>query len=206
MTLNKQTERFTARTLLAGGAVGFALALGATATPANSIEDCSAFNGDSLCEELTISAEVPTSCELAGFDTSDLTMSVADGQLSGSSTTSTLTCNTATDIQLVSVNGRMQHSVHDEAPFAAENTLLSGSEFTSYFDYTASVSGGGSELFSLDTASVDPGQAPGLEEAYGVDTATASTTLTLTVTPQQPSATLQSGTYEDTLIVVIAPR
>ncbi len=206
MTLNKQTERFTARTLLAGGAVGFALALGATATWANSIEDCSAFNGNSLCEELTITAEVPTSCELAGFDTYNLTMNVADGNLSGSSTTSTFTCNTATDIQLVSVNGRMQHSAHDLPQIQADNTLLSGSEFTSYFDYTASVSDGGNELYSLDTATVDPGEAPGMQEAYGVHAATASTTLALTVTPQQPSATLQSGTYEDTLIVVIAPR
>jgi len=205
MTLNKQNTRLTARALLAGGAVGFGLALGATAASANPIEDCSTFNGNSLCEELTITAEVPTSCEIVGFGTSNLTMNVTGGQLSGSSTSSTFNCNTATDIQLVSVNGRMEHSAHS-TPFEAQQTLLTGSEFTSYFDYTASVSDSGTELISLDTTSVTAGEAPGMQEAYGVADATASTTLTLTVTPQQPSATLQSGTYQDTLIVVIDPK
>jgi len=206
MTLNKQNTRLTARALLAGGAVGFGLALGATAASANPIEDCSTFNGNSLCEELTITAEVPTSCEIVGFGTSNLTMNVTGGQLSGSSTSSTFNCNTATDIQLVSVNGRMEHSAHGEPQFVADNTLLTGGQFTSYFDYTASVSDSGTELISLDTTSVTAGEAPGMQEAYGVADATASTTLTLTVTPQQPSATLQSGTYQDTLIVVIDPR
>jgi len=206
MTLNKQNTRLTARALLTGGAVGFGLALGATAASANPIEDCSAFNDNSLCEELTITAEVPTSCEIVGFDTSNLTMNVTNGQLSGSSTSSTFNCNTATDIQLVSVKGRMEHSAHDLTPFEAQQTLLTGSEFTSYFDYTASVSDSGTELISLDTANVDPGEAPGMQEAYGVADATASTTLTLTVTPQQPTGALQSGTYEDTLIVVIDPK
>jgi len=100
----------------------------------------------------------------------------------------------------------MEHSAHDLAPIPAQQTLLTGSEFTSYFDYTASVSDSGTELISLDTTSVTAGEAPGMQEAYGVADATASTTLTLTVTPQQPSATLQSGTYQDTLIVVIDPK
>ena len=84
-------------------------------------------------------------------------MNVAEGELSGSSTTSTLTCNAATDIQLVFVNGHMEHSAHSLAPIPAQHTLLTGGEFTSYFDYTACVSDGDNELVSLDTATVDPG-------------------------------------------------
>jgi hypothetical protein len=133
-------------------------------------------------------------------------MNVAEGELSGSSTTSTLTCNAATDIQLVFVNGHMEHSAHSLAPIPAQHTLLTGGEFTSYFDYTASVSDGDNELVSLDTATVDPGNGTDLQEAYGVNNAAASTTLTLTVTPKQPSAARQSGPYDDTLIVMIDPR
>jgi len=205
MTLNKQNTRLTARALLAGGAVGFGLALGATAASANPLTGCTDVNGNTTCQQVTIQADVPGSCELEAFAQSTLSIDVSNGQLSGASTTANLSCNTRSSIQLGSVKGGMMHPA---VGTAVENNMLQNTAFALEFDYEAIItSASGDTLTTFNTAdSEEPGVLSTSEEAFDKDTAVPNTTLTLAVTPQQPQGTLQPGTYSDTLMVVITPQ
>ncbi len=145
-------------------------------------------------QDVIINATVPLFCTIGGSATgSALAPVVVPVSSLGVVNTTTLntsqanvTCNQKTHIDLTSLNG------------GVTGPASPPSGFTNKIHYTASAGVGVGTNGTLDTSGPTPGQGD-------TGAAFAGQTLSISITPQTPSAPLVNGAYTDTLTVTLTP-
>jgi hypothetical protein len=167
---------------------------------------------DDIQQSITLQATVEKTCIFDTLFDSSVTIPIADSapvttpiELSPAA----ITCNTPTDIELVSTSGGIAHEAHGSV-FLSD---LPDTHYASGINYIAEITSpatGADPVVTLDTSSEDFGNQTTTAFQVGFDAPSTApnTQLTLTITPQaiDQNKVLRGGVYEDTLTIIISPQ
>jgi hypothetical protein len=206
MSIKNKTKKSTASGILALGFAAAALPFTITSADANG--NTTETVTDS--ETVTLKADIPKLCKFESTFNSgniDIPLLPDSGRpnfMEWVNASASITCNTVADVELESAYGGM---VHDGIHIDGNPDNL-GSDYLTSFDYAATLSHGGDDLATLDTANgpINAALSSDPQEGFTSGNVPHDETLNLRIKPENVSGVLQAGKYRDNLTVKLIPK
>jgi len=160
-------------------------------------------------QTVTLRADIPKLCKFgSGFGGNiNIPLDEDNGKphpIMTATASTNITCNTSADVELESEYGGMVH----EGVHVSTDTSELGDGYLTSFDYTATLSHGGSTLAELDTAngSIETTLSTGSQPGFTSGNVPHDETLDLEIQAHNTSSVLQAGNYTDNLTVKVIPK